>query len=87
MVGGGGVLRRLNPNLDPNPNPPHPPNPSLYPAPAPSPNAHPNQALHAAKADLYIGAIPGKGAWDGLIDEVRMAPMPCVGLVCMAPMP
>ena len=28
------------------------------------------EALHAVKADLYIGAIPGKGAWDGLIDEV-----------------
>jgi hypothetical protein len=28
------------------------------------------EALHAVKADLYIGAIPGKAAWEGLIDEV-----------------
>ena len=26
------------------------------------------------KAHLYIGGIPGKGAWDGLIDEVCLLP-------------
>lgn len=30
------------------------------------------EALHVPKADLCIGAHPGKAAWDGMIDEVRV---------------
>merc|ERR1740124_720326 len=33
------------------------------------PSAEEAEALHT-KGDFFVGAIPGKGAWDGLIDEV-----------------